>query len=93
MIKQFLIFLHCTKFLKYNSIFQAIGNNVSGFPKIHYFGVVGKYNALIMELLGPSLEEVFNQCSRKFSLKTTLQIAIQLIKRIEHVHRSGLVYR
>ena len=58
-----------------------------------YFGIVGKYNALIMELLGPSLEGAFNQCNRSFSLKTILQIAIQMVKRIEHVHRSGLVYR
>ena len=66
---------------------------MAGFPKIHYFGIVGKYNALVMELLGPSLEEMFNECNRSFSLKTILQIAIQMLKRIEHVHRSGLVYR
>lgn len=64
-----------------------------GIPAIKWCGTEGDYNVLVMELLGPSLEDLFNYCNRKFSIKTVLLLADQMISRIEYVHSKNFIHR
>lgn len=48
---------------------------------------------MIMDLLGNSLEDLFNLCGRKFTLKTTILIGWQMLKLIKYVHSRGILHR
>ncbi|OAA36097.1 casein kinase I isoform delta [Metarhizium rileyi] len=63
-----------------------------GIPRVFWFGPEGDFYVLVYELLGPSLEDLFNYCDRKFSLKTVLLIADQAIHRIKHIHNKGYLH-
>jgi casein kinase 1 len=64
-----------------------------GVPAVHWFGSEGNYNVMVLDLLGPSLEDLFTICNRKLSLKTVLMIADQMISRVEYVHNKSFIHR
>ncbi|EDV95467.1 casein kinase I [Drosophila grimshawi] len=64
-----------------------------GLPQIYYFCERTEYRALVMELLGPSLDHLFELCSRQFTMKTVLMLADEMVQRLEQVHSRGFVHR
>ena len=69
--------------IKVESVYEAkVYNTLAGgvgVPFVHWFGTEHDYNAMVLDLLGPSLEDLFNFCNRKFSLKTVLLLTNQLV--------------
>lgn len=64
-----------------------------GVPAVHWYGVEGEFTYMVLDLLGPSLEDLLNMCNRALSLKTVLMIADQLVNRLEYVHAKGILHR
>ncbi|VDN37403.1 unnamed protein product [Dibothriocephalus latus] len=70
--------------------------NAFAVPRIHWFGsdgVKNEYRAMVMDLLGPSLEDLFNYVGRRFTMKTVLMLAEQMLWRIEYVHSKTFIHR
>ncbi|KAF5389896.1 hypothetical protein D9757_003713 [Collybiopsis confluens] len=65
----------------------------TGIPQIYHFGQEGLHNILVIDLLGPSLEDLFDMCGRKFSVKTVCMAARQMITRVQTIHEKSLIYR
>ncbi|KAJ3014104.1 UNVERIFIED_CONTAM: serine/threonine protein kinase [Siphonaria sp. JEL0065] len=65
----------------------------AGVPSMYHFNIEGEYYCMVIDLLGPSLEDLFNFCGRKFSLKTVLLLANQMITRIEYMHHKNFLHR
>lgn len=66
--------------LSKEEVINSYNLSLVGIPNLHWCGSQGNYNILIMDFLGPSLEDLFVFCSKKFSLKTTLMLADQIVR-------------
>ena len=62
-------------------------------PKVHWIGKSDKWNVMIIDYLGPSLEDLFELCQKQFSLKTILMIVEQVLTVIEEIHSKGYIHR
>ncbi len=60
----------------------------AGIPQVFWYGYHQDYRILVLELLGPNLEDLFRYCGGRFSMKTTLMLMDQLLRRIECLHTT-----
>ena len=79
--------------LKYEANILRYLENGFGIPEFYSYIEKEKCNFMIFELLGPSLGDLFDLCQKKFSLKTILQLADQMLTRIEFLHSRYLIHR
>ena len=64
-----------------------------GVPKVYCYGNNLVHNLLVEELLGKSLEDLFNAHRKPFSLKTVCVLGIEMIKRIQYIHSKHYIHR
>lgn len=64
-----------------------------GIPKVYCYGNNQSHNLLVEELLGKSLEDIFNSYGKPFSLKTVCVLGIEMIKRIQSIHQKYYIHR
>jgi len=73
-------------------IYKVLSGGI-GIPRAKLFESNENMNTMVMELLGNTLEDLLVKCHNRFSLKTTLMIADQLIARIEYIHNKHFIHR
>jgi casein kinase 1/casein kinase I family protein HRR25 len=78
--------------LRETKIYRSLHGSV-GVPCVRWYGVEGDYNVMVMDLLGRSLEDLFNECGRRFTLKTVLMLAEQMLMRLEYIHTRCYIHR
>lgn len=79
--------------LQYEAKIYSALQGGAGIPHFYWYGAQGNYNILVIELLGSSLEDLFNSCNRLFSVKTMLMVAEQMLNRIEFFHNRSFIHR
>jgi casein kinase I family protein HRR25 len=59
-------------------VYQKL-SGVTGIPRVRWFGTEGGFDAMVLDCLGPSLEDYLARCRFKFTLQTVLLLADQLV--------------
>uniref|UniRef100_A0A2P2LHP8 non-specific serine/threonine protein kinase n=1 Tax=Rhizophora mucronata TaxID=61149 RepID=A0A2P2LHP8_RHIMU len=72
-------------------VYNALGGS-HGVPRVHYKGQQGDYYVMVMDMLGPSLWDVWNSNSHTMSIEMVACIAIEAISILEKMHSRGYVH-
>src|SRR5580692_5667794 len=62
-------------------------------PTFYKYYEVTDYNLLIMQLLGKSLDTIFEENGNKLDVGTVMKVGITIISHLEKVHRVGIIHR
>ncbi|KAJ9559001.1 hypothetical protein OSB04_013615 [Centaurea solstitialis] len=66
-------------------------NGCYGIPWVHYKGRQGDFYILVMDMLGPSLWDVWNSLGQSMSPNMAACIAVEAISILEKLHSKGLI--
>ncbi|KAK9130979.1 hypothetical protein Sjap_011466 [Stephania japonica] len=72
-------------------VYNTLGGS-HGVPRAHYKGRQGDYYVMVMDMLGPSLWDVWNNNSHTMSTEMVACIAIEAISILEKMHSRGYVH-
>ncbi|XP_039122172.1 casein kinase 1-like protein HD16 isoform X2 [Dioscorea cayenensis subsp. rotundata] len=72
-------------------VYNTLGG-IHGVPRVHYKGRQGDYYVMVMDMLGPSLWDVWNNNSHTMSIEMVACIGIEAISILEKMHSKGYVH-
>ena len=79
--------------LKYEYKIYKLLQGGKAIPKVYDYYEENKNYVLIMEMLGPSIEKLFNLRNKNFNLITVLMLTEQILYSIEFIHSKNLIHR
>ncbi|CAL9234085.1 unnamed protein product [Arabidopsis halleri] len=72
-------------------VYNALGGS-HGVPRVHFKGRQGDFYVMVMDILGPSLWDVWNSTTQAMSTEMVACIAIEAISILEKMHSRGYVH-
>lgn len=72
---------------------RLAGKDSKMLPNMYWHGSMGNFNLMVMQLLGPSLEDIFVSHGREFSLRSIAKLGLRILSCIEFVHSKGFIHR
>ncbi|KAK9838565.1 hypothetical protein WJX81_007620 [Elliptochloris bilobata] len=73
------------------SVYSSLGS-IHGIPRVHYKGRQGDYYVMVMDMLGPSLWDVWNSQGQVMSQEMVSCIAVEALSILEKLHLKGYVH-
>jgi len=79
--------------LMYESKILKLLQGGTGIPSVYHTSI-GEYTIMVLDCLDKNLEELLSSCTnKKFSLKTVLMLADQMLSRVEYIHSKSIIHR
>ncbi|XP_075523388.1 casein kinase 1-like protein HD16 [Primulina tabacum] len=72
-------------------VYNTLGGS-HGVPRVHFKGRQADYYVMVMDMLGPSLWDVWNNNSHTMSVEMVACIAIEALSILEKMHSRGYVH-
>jgi serine/threonine protein kinase len=80
------------KLLKHESNIYRLLSNIDGVPKIKWYGKDETYYYMVIDLYGKSLQDLIDK-KLNLSLKTVLQIGVNILNILMKIHDIGFIHR